>query len=431
MAVAAIVTPGVLAIKINEEKDVDEINELLKITSPFSEEQYNNLSILAQKNVEISNWIKSINFDTQSMKTIKNKLYNLNVSLDLKKFMNRNLDEKFELLVSTILKREKHSKKNEIEINKSFAQVFDRYIKDSNGNIIEIDGKNVLLSGDSYTNWDIHDYFFADDESWFRKSNEDVYQDVEMVFLYKMAESLKKYNASIERHNGIVEVLSLAATKLGSSFSAFSYIPNLSTASSIYLNAGSTTMSAVSALNSAYHESRRAKNEFEKLSKISGIENKKLIRFMNSADLEINQFSKAINNALRVGSFATSAASSVFGLVKTPKTKLISLALNVASLTFDLINALLNIKTPNGFSIIENMHDHGLNDFRNQWINNTENMVLIQKNWSENFKYGIQWKVSDGWFTLPRLFIRAQKHGENDVELFGFNWDQKVKERKK
>ncbi|PAK21160.1 hypothetical protein CJJ23_03405 [Mycoplasmopsis agassizii] len=77
------------------------------------------------------------------------------------------------------------------------------------------------------------------------------------------------------------------------------------------------------------------------------------------------------------------------------------------------------------------MHDHGLNDFKSQMSNNLETMIKLQVEWSEDYYEGMEWKVVDGWFALPRLFIRTQKDGDREVELFNFNWGNRVPFRKK
>ncbi|WP_371246691.1 hypothetical protein ACA758_01820 [Mycoplasmopsis agassizii] len=70
---------------------------------------------------------------------------------------------------------------------------------------------------------------------------------------------------------------------------------------------------------------------------------------------------------------------------------------------------LLHIPTPNGYTAFENINDHGLNDFKKQMKDNYSTMMWIEKEWSDNFQHGIVWKVTDGWFTFPDLFIATQE----------------------
>lgn len=55
--------------------------------------------------------------------------------------------------------------------------------------------------------------------------------------------------------------------------------------------------------------------------------------------------------------------------------------------------------------IDENFNDHGLNDWDFQMKNNEETMYKIAFNFSDNFKKGIVWKVTDWWFSYPELYI--------------------------
>lgn len=73
---------------------------------------------------------------------------------------------------------------------------------------------------------------------------------------------------------------------------------------------------------------------------------------------------------------------------------------------------LTNIDVGNGHSFSENIGDHGLNDWEYQWKNNEDNMIKIQNEWSNSFTKGVNWKVVDGWFTCPHLYI--QTNGDAD-----------------
>ncbi|OYD26841.1 hypothetical protein EI74_0453 [Mycoplasma testudineum] len=421
-AIATLATPVLLSVKSTEEMNVEEINKLLEYKSPLTENEYINVSKLAQNSKEILNWVKNVDFNTQSFKFIKNSLFNLNIDLELKKFMNKNLDEKYHTLVlnfSSESNPKSQKQLQEIEINKAFAEVFNRYITNKNGDLVKYNGRHILLSGDSYNDWDIHDYFFADDESWFRKSNEDVYRDIEIAFYPDLIAKLQNYKKSVENFDNLI-----SKHRLDNLFIEKSKI-----------NIGSFEWTKIKTaypeISKAYYESEKHRLEFEELSNKSGIQYDDLKRFMKIADEEMNKFANSLNTAILTRSIITSIGSKITKLIPLPLVQAVSKTLDITSQFLKLLYNMLNIKTGNGYTVVENMHDHGLNDFRFQWKYNIENMVLIQKNWSENFRYGIQWKVSDGWFTLPRLFIRAQKHGEEDTEFFGFNWGNKVQARKK
>lgn len=81
----------------------------------------------------------------------------------------------------------------------------------------------------------------------------------------------------------------------------------------------------------------------------------------------------------------------------------------IAATLFLITDALINIiPQRNGFTIYENMHDHGLNDWEFQWKNNRKEMIKIAARKSEYFNHGIVWMVTDRWFSFPDLYIAKQ-----------------------
>ncbi|NQZ66356.1 MAG: hypothetical protein HRT99_04065, partial [Mycoplasmatales bacterium] len=104
-----------------------------------------------------------------------------------------------------------------------------------------------------------------------------------------------------------------------------------------------------------------------------------------------------------------------------------------ASFVFD---ALLNvIPTPNGYSISDNIGDHGLNDFNFQWKENEDVMTKLELEFSENLSHGISWKVDDSLLDTPNLWIRpgqiASEPWVNVSEVFGYKktfvWGEPVR----
>lgn len=102
---------------------------------------------------------------------------------------------------------------------------------------------------------------------------------------------------------------------------------------------------------------------------------------------------------------------------------------NLASYLVDFSVMILNwIPSGNGYSIWSNTSDHGLNDWYYQWKNNFYSMIRTGENFSEDLKKGIVWRVEDGWFSLPNLFIATQDDlkykdlSPNDE----FNWGNKI-----
>ena len=77
----------------------------------------------------------------------------------------------------------------------------------------------------------------------------------------------------------------------------------------------------------------------------------------------------------------------------------------VALAYFGLEIFLKSYVTGNGKTIYENFNDHGLNDWEFQMKNNRDVMLATALEFSENLKYGVTWKVTDGWFSYPDLYI--------------------------
>ncbi|WP_426461197.1 hypothetical protein [Mycoplasma hafezii] len=97
-----------------------------------------------------------------------------------------------------------------------------------------------------------------------------------------------------------------------------------------------------------------------------------------------------------------------------------------------------SVKLGNGYTIYQNFNDQGLNDWEFQWKENHINMLSIAIKHSNNFKNGIVWKVTDGWFSYPDLFIAQAKkvNGRYDYKNYQyqllspgneFNFGNKIK----
>ena len=101
----------------------------------------------------------------------------------------------------------------------------------------------------------------------------------------------------------------------------------------------------------------------------------------------------------------------------------------------NFINEILNMPISNGYSPLENMHDHGLNDWNYQLRNNFSAIGSLAQQASESgnkkFYDGVEWRVTDGWWTLPKLHLRWQGSTRwIDVSpRDSFNWGNKVPPR--
>lgn len=141
-----------------------------------------------------------------------------------------------------------------------------------------------------------------------------------------------------------------------------------------------------------------------------------------------------------LGDFSNSAVEKFVAQLSIELVKLVGIAcirtfanalpiVNVVYAFIDISIMLLNwIPSGNGYSIWSNFGDHGLNDWHYQWKNNFDSMIKTGENFSENYKKGIVWRVEDGWFSLPNLFIATQ--GDNHYKMLSpgneFNYGNKI-----
>lgn len=94
------------------------------------------------------------------------------------------------------------------------------------------------------------------------------------------------------------------------------------------------------------------------------------------------------------------------------------------------LSRVLNLEQGNGHSVLQNMGDHGLNDYEFQIKHNLVNMANLAFLFSNNLKNSIYWKVTDGWFWYPELYIKT---GENNHDVWihlssgnSFNFGNKI-----
>lgn len=101
-----------------------------------------------------------------------------------------------------------------------------------------------------------------------------------------------------------------------------------------------------------------------------------------------------------------------------------------------LVSALLStlwtvantFKFGNGYTLWENFDDHGLNDWNFQLKENTYHMAKIAQKLSNNKRAGVVWKVTDGWWTLPNLYVKSQVSSSwTELSNYGgFNFGNKI-----
>jgi len=96
-----------------------------------------------------------------------------------------------------------------------------------------------------------------------------------------------------------------------------------------------------------------------------------------------------------------------------------------------IVNEILNSPIGNGYSPIPNMHDHGLNNWNSQLRNNFSTIGSLAQQAGQSGYNGIEWSVTDGWWTLPKLYLRAQGNSYwIDVSPgWSFSWGNRVPPR--
>lgn len=126
--------------------------------------------------------------------------------------------------------------------------------------------------------------------------------------------------------------------------------------------------------------------------------------FLEHSDEGMGFWENVILTAGETGAIST-AVGSAAGLISSFFLTPAGGAL-VAEVVGTLTDALLNTEMPNGASVLSNMLDHGLNDWKFQWNNNAEAMSQIEFEFSEGCLHGVSWKVKDTMWRTPDLWIR-------------------------
>ncbi|PAK21238.1 hypothetical protein CJJ23_03100 [Mycoplasmopsis agassizii] len=450
---SAVAVTTALAIGLSmKSNSLDEkmIDNLLSSSNKLNPTEYKTISENAKNSKEIQEWVKSIDFSKQSIKVMKEGLYNLNVDMSLKKFMYINLMEKINIKLLTTLEKnrlgslQKDDGKNNViltqknlglESNKSidYNEYFSRRpISDSFGEIVYLSGLTRPIDGKNYSKWDIHDYAIADDESWFLKNNETVYRENYNINRNDIIQHFNSYKDHVEKLNHKAKILSTSKTilavqnaALGKAIPLYGVANNVNGAIQSVVNIVKEFSDDTQKVS---NESYALKNYLQKIGVSTG-PIQSIIDMFNAENQKVaDRTRKALNVVSNVNSFVNNV-SSLFN--STGVGRLISVTTTIIGQVFNIVRKIFNTRTGNGYTVLENMHDHGLNDFKHQMSTNLDNMIKLQVEWSDYYYHGMEWKVVDGWFSTPRLFIRTQKEWDKQVELFNFNWEHRVAFRKK
>ncbi|NQZ29401.1 MAG: hypothetical protein HRT98_03345 [Mycoplasmatales bacterium] len=334
--------------------------ELLTNSNDINEE----LATKAKNNIYVQKWIKKIAKKKEHIYEEDRKdLYNLPISIEIKKFMERNLKEKYDF---RRLKKEAN--------NKKMVQYSSGYVKNANNqNVLsKINNKPIPLSGQN--NMVVHDYWFKDDVSYIWWNNQKVYN--------LMAKTLDP--------NFVKE-----ANNIKNTFSRF-FTRDRKT---IILNAGSLlTLGTASLLTKTVTKGAILS---QKISVNLGV------------GIASGKFPMALTKQLV--SHATNKESEIHywvkNLIDTSITTILSITSPLGMVISGIWDLMHIIGPGNDASFIENWNDHGLNDFKFQMNHNLYNMAHTAHNFSLDYSSGIEWKVTDGWFTFPEIYVGTDKSG--------------------
>ncbi|MGY6172620.1 hypothetical protein ACW95P_04720 [Candidatus Mycoplasma pogonae] len=444
-------------------------NDKTKILSYFKEKDYKKLSNEAKNNIEILNWIKKTNYKTKNsiVDDIKT-LSELSISKDLKIFMLENLVTKFEMF-------QKYEKTKEINPTKTKSRWLKNYKERKERNYnndyafwnaekrtgeLYYYNNQIIQNGEDYQiTWD---HMFNDDVTHIGWSTEyiakfrmtqiiketiddftlikneikpylknEVISDEEMLKYFAnnkddLIDVFKNEYQTYEKQKEILNKIDKNVNKrlLKNSDKLIRFQKKLSgTNFSSVKNAFGVKAKFSAAINSISKSPKIVATSLKHLATaFSGI--------LSIVDgfLEYNSTLSEEKLIIKYGLGAIGVVAGVASLVGS--------AIPVLGALFVLgsigIQLLENIKTNNGYTIWENFGDHGLNDWYFQLKNNSNVISQIAHSFSENFTKPIEWKVDDGWFTLPNLFIRTGQgnYKSNFIELspgWEFNYGDKIK----
>lgn len=371
----------------------------------FSPEEYENLSKKAQNNAEIRNWIHDLATNNLDFSKSLNNLNNLKISDDLKKFMFNNLKDK--MGTRKVAKISNNINASRLNSRRS------SYVVKPDGKLLENSSGYVYNRGHYQQTPEIHDSWFGDDVSY-------IWQDSQIIYNMYLSSLDDDFVRDMQTNFELFENM---RAEIETTLRLFNY---------------------TSPFDNELYDSKEQKMLIRKIINTllsNNPANKAAIDFFNrNSEMLINigvlseelTFFPSLlgvlqNNADSINQLSDNLISwAIPLLMRVPE---------VGPLLFSgavLINEILHMPSGNGYSFFENMHDHGLNDWNYQMRHNFYNMATLANRWSKNygrdFYDGVVWKVTDGWFTLPELYIRAQNESNWKHLSPGdsFNWGNKI-----
>ncbi|MDK2819370.1 MAG: hypothetical protein KFW07_00890 [Mycoplasmataceae bacterium] len=348
-----------------------------------------------------------------------NFLFSLELNQKTKEFMFNGLYDKMSTIESQLIS---NINANAMETkNQARAQSRAQYIHVNGTYLKNINGSNIINKGRSRTAPEIHDSLFGDDVSYIRYDTQDVYN----IYTKGLDKNfVKRLERAIKNVNGSKYVLDIAIRNMGF------FIPDS-------LGVAFDPLVIEAFLTNIYNEWNwmGLSNDVNFLrANTNWLQN--IGMYTNDLKKILEGYSIITNSHYYSTDWryvSTSIISRFSGFlfsIKEPTFMTQAIAIGIHA-----INEMLNVPMGNGYSPIENMHDHGLNDWNSQLRNNFTAIGSLaqQASQSGNNKFvdGVEWKVTDGWWTLPKLYLKWQgKRDWIDVSPGqSFNWGNKVPPR--
>lgn len=379
---------------------------------------YEELSKKATKNTDVKFWIFDIELQNKIGKTsfYKNiqKLSNLNVSLDLKKFMLLNYLEKLNFWgykISTL-----HTNRNMLEDYYQKTESIHNY-KNTGEYWLKSDGDNIVINSDrkllinsKYDDYKIYDHWFADDETYINWSNEFIFKAKIMLAYDKYKDILTTLNSYKDNNDfnlyeqNQIEKLYRKGIKITKSINFFN---NNGSKFAKFLR---KSFPKVNSITQKFNKTIQSKMKIINLMSV-GIA---LIDLIDSTNFNNDPHyvkSTHLKDIINVVDKSLSFIASV--VVAGDPTQVARIVASAYLTVSGIVNWIINkVTLGNGYTIAQNFNDHGLNDWKFQMKYNAKTMVNIAYSWSNNLENGVEWKVTDGWFSFPELYIKSTLPGK-------------------
>ncbi|QDY88337.1 hypothetical protein [Mycoplasma anserisalpingitidis] len=443
---------------------IENYNQVYTLVSNFDEEKGKEILESFRSDSNILDFIYNIN-QYQNIDDLVDKIYDLKLTKNQMLFLVYKINWYFSSSKNSTTKtgviiHEKKTKEEgylSIGFNngKSGSEKSDTKFKleDKNGNFIKISG---------YTHSYSIDNFFAEDVSYIHWSNQYIFNYFFTKILGDQSKSNKFFDDFLDQivkaeinENELIE----SANKLASSYVnvekleiRLSDLNEKNPAIVLFSSVGKIINSIIKFHNKSrplYQQPNRIIDIISSL--VDDPKNAKLVReklteMLNDVDknvlnrnntLNLNNYkilwksaisiyqayllADSINLAVKEGYLSSKAAVEILGnalrlastlMSTTPADPFFMFASGIYDLTVWFLKI---IPTGNGYTVYENFNDCGLNDWNFQLKNNADTIYKTALNFSNQLHNGVVWKVTDGWFSYPELYIAKTNEYNSEV----------------